>query len=512
MPLALGLVGLLIESYALAGRPATTDYLRGIGPLSLAVIAVGAGLFFFSAGQIRRRMVGRSRAATGLFVAIIAIAIAAATIILRHPLSGHAVFRHDPTEVTVTRTLLWCVACLFVVLWQWQGTIDAIEQYRANGGTRWMPIAVFRARTAPLREPLANLALLLTAVMVGGVLCEAATRLIAGAPLLSGRNLVSDRVSLLKLHTANNYDPVLGWVLADNQQVDANGSFTTGRYGVRMNGPDIVPVPEHAVLAVGDSFTAGSEVRNAESWPAQLEAKLGEPVVNAATGGWGTDQIVLRAESLIPIVHPSRIIVSFLVDDIDRAAYRTYSGGNKPFFTIRDGELEAHNVPVPPFDGRARELGWLRSLLGHSYLAALALQRVGLYEWWFSPPYSRVEVDTTEIACLLLKRLKAQTDAAHIPFYFLLQYQAEHIAAFPDEPTEGRRVLACAGEAGIHTIDTWQPLLAVSRRDRQVLRSLYVIDNGDFGHMSAAGNGFIAGLLTDAIRPSKAHDGIGPSQ
>jgi hypothetical protein len=46
---------------------------------------------------------------------------------------------------------------------------------------------------------------------------------------------------------------------------------------------------------VGDSFTAGADVAEHESYVAQLEAMLNYPVINGGVGGYGTDQMILAA-------------------------------------------------------------------------------------------------------------------------------------------------------------------------------------------------------------------------
>jgi hypothetical protein len=499
----LGLLGLLIDGYALVGRPPDLDLMRGIGPLSLAVIAVGLALLALALVLMKRRITARPGIATGLAVATAAAALAATALIVRHPLGGHAEFRHDPAELAATRALLWCAAALFVALWQWQGTAEAFARNREGRGPAAALAAAARARLAPLGAPLANVTLVVISMVIGGLLCEAAFRLINGIPLFDAHNLVAERIALLKTETMAVYDPLLGWVDRENRKSDPPGSFTTGRYGVRMNGPDIEPLPERAILAVGDSFTVGSEVANAEAWPAQLQARLGEPVVNAAVGGYGSDQIVLRAETMIPILHPSRVIVSFLFDDVDRAAQRVYSGGNKPYFTVSDGKLVLHNTPVPQFGSRPDDAGWLRGILGYSYLVAFAMQQAGLYEWWFRAAYVSVDIDPAEVSCLLLARLKAQTDAAGIPLAFIMQYGASHILAGRGESAKARRVLDCAAAAGIQTIDTWDALAALAKRDAPAFRALFVTHPppNTFGHMSGAGNALIAGLLAAAIKP-----------
>src|SRR5262249_52895502 len=149
---------------------------------------------------------------------------------------------------------------------------------------------------------------------------------------------------------AVDYDPVLGWVHKPNLRFNSdspNDSFTTGEYGIRMNQPGIRAIPDNAILAVGDSFTAGSEVGDAQTWPAQLAQEIGQSVINAAVGGWGTDQIVTRAEQLIPRLTPRAIVASFTSGDPQRDQYSVYGGLHKSYFKIDNGVLVPMNLPVP---------------------------------------------------------------------------------------------------------------------------------------------------------------------
>jgi lysophospholipase L1-like esterase len=359
-----------------------------------------------------------------------------------------------------------------------------------------------------VRELLKNAALALASVLLSLLMLELGVRWVQGDPLLGLANLTARRVALLETQTANEYHPVIGWVLKPH--LSAGESFSSGELGLRSNKPGNAPPPRGAILAVGDSFTAGSEVSNRDTWPAQLERALGEPVLNAATGGWGSDQIVLRAESLIPVLAPKAIIVSFLVDDIERAGYRVFGGANKPYFLVEDGRLVHMNNPVPVYTGSTKEIGLVRSLGARSALVGKLVERFGNWpRWLHGQSYVTVDNDYALVSCLLLRRLKAESDAKGMRLIFLLQYGGGHIAQWDREPSHALRVSACARADGIETVNSWAPLKAVlEEQGADGLKKLYVMhDNGKLhGHMSAAGNGFIAGLLERQIRalPSSA--------
>jgi hypothetical protein len=147
---------------------------------------------------------------------------------------------------------------------------------------------------------LKNLALALASfVSCLGVL-EIGLRIVNGLPAIPDRNFILERAHVADINnlTGVEYDPVLGWIQQSNVRFNSdnpNISFTTGEYGVRMNLPEIRALPKSAILVVGDSFTAGSEVGDTQSWPAQLELEIRQPVINAAAGGWGgMPQILLK--------------------------------------------------------------------------------------------------------------------------------------------------------------------------------------------------------------------------
>src|SRR5262249_47623704 len=133
-----------------------------------------------------------------------------------------------------------------------------------------------------------------------------------------------------------------------------------------------------------DSFTEGWEVRDHESWPAQLEKRTTAPVVNVATGGYGADQVILRAEQMLPIVKPKVLLIGFYDIAIVRAGY-SIIGAPKPYFTLENGEPRYH----PPTFVEPREKNtptWMilyniREVLGYSALADYLFARLNPNFW-----------------------------------------------------------------------------------------------------------------------------------
>mgnify|MGYP003911508547 CR=1 FL=1 len=121
-------------------------------------------------------------------------------------------------------------------------------------------------------------------------------------------------------------------------------SFTA--QGTREQNRDRPPATGSLIIALGDSMTEGFAVGNDETWPAQLERLTGRRVLNAGVRGYGLDQIVLRAERLVPELKPSTVVLAFIADDILRTALAVRDAKGKPWF-VPDGEgLALSNVPV----------------------------------------------------------------------------------------------------------------------------------------------------------------------
>lgn len=351
------------------------------------------------------------------------------------------------------------------------------------------------------RDELRSVAINLTLVFASSVVSLVGLELALRATYneWTSENYIQRKINFFTTHAAAEYDPILGWTLRS----DLRGPMTSGEFGIRMNSDQVRSPPHGGILAVGDSFTAGSEVENHETWPAHLESITGVNTVNGAVGGWGTDQIVLRAEALSKVINPKIVILSFFSHDILRSEFKTFGGGNKPYFTVSEGRLVHHNLPVPPFSVRPSELGWARSIFGYSYLIDWIMQRIGYADW---TSLSDVSIpagnDGAEVTCLLLDRVRQDFAARDIRLILILQYAGGDIRFSRQPPSYVNRVYDCALKLGIETANTWDPLrshLAANGEDG--LKKLFVMHdrNRNYGHMSSEGNKFIAELLAKKI-------------
>ena len=353
-----------------------------------------------------------------------------------------------------------------------------------------------------LRRMLGNCVLALASSLVAFVTLELAYRAWQGVPLLATENYVLQSLDMVRQNSgALEFDPELGWRLRENL-VSSGGGFTTGKFGLRMNANTIVDPVQGGVLAVGDSFTAGSGVKDGETWPAQLEASTGLKVLNGASGAWGVDQMVLRAEKLTPLLKPKTLVVSVLAQDSLRNNYDIYGGGYKPYFTIENGKAVLRGQPVPRVEAQPMKLGWVRRIFGHSFLVHSTMLNLGLSQAWIDNRYRyrKIHEDKVgvQISCLLMDRLVELKSSHGVKVIVMVQYGAQE-ASDKTPPWYGPPVLECAAKRGLDVLDTHPPLHAVSVSDRSRFEALWLNEGGQLGHMSAQGNAFISKMLKEAF-------------
>jgi hypothetical protein len=355
-------------------------------------------------------------------------------------------------------------------------------------------------RGPPRGSRLGNAALAIVSLLVTLAVVEVGYRVVAGMPVFEFPNWRFDRTIVHEKSEIPIPDPVLGWV---SRPGHVSEGYNTLDHGIRRNHEEAA-IRTGAILAVGDSFTEGLEVEDEESWPAHLERMIGKPVVNGGVMAYATDQIILRAEQLLPIVKPKVLIVGFLEFDIYRTGH-THFGSPKPYFTVENGALRYHRpalVKVREKGGFAVRAGYeIRDVLGYFASIDYVLHRVAP-DFWLGDEkqqYLKAPNDPVQVTCLLLARLKQRTDRDGIRMLLFLQHYAAAILE-EDEPSENARaVSACAAKLGIQVVDQFAPLRAIVDKKREALRPYYVAGVTDFTHMSSEGNRHAAQLLAKAL-------------
>jgi hypothetical protein len=348
-----------------------------------------------------------------------------------------------------------------------------------------------------------NLALAVVSVLLSFGMIELGYRVYAGLPVLSIKDWRTEQAVINKVGDRALLDPILGWTLKPWHK---GGGHTTIDHGVRRNF-DEAGIRAGGILAVGDSFTEGWQVSDSKSWPAILERAIGVPVINAGVGGYGTDQIVLRAEQLLPIVRPRILIVGFLDLDIFRSGH-SYFGAPKPHFTTTNGALRFHPPqvseprPEPGLSWTMRYL--LRDALGRFAVADFLLGRLAPSFWYATGDaylLRRADNDAVAVTCALLARLKQRTESDAIRMLLFMQHDASALLAGSEPTDNARRVVDCAHAAGIEIVDQFwslHELIAIQRN--RIGEYYFPAGPNQYWHMTEKGNAQAAALIAEALR------------
>jgi hypothetical protein len=360
-----------------------------------------------------------------------------------------------------------------------------------------------------VREGAQNFLLVAVSVLFCLAASEGGFRLVSGIPLLEIADYRAKAAIRDTWSGQAEYDPLVGWRMVPFFSAPAgtpsagvrSPGLRTIEHGLRSNGPKNVHLRTGGVLATGASFTAGSEVEDFESWPAKLEELIKRPVANSGVGGYGVDQMVLRAEQLIPILKPETVVVDIVLENI-LITGQSVNGRPKPYFKVEDGRLVHHNYPVPKFDPPVGILDVAKELLGYSY----GLHRIlGTYarDFWYTfdgQTFQKADNDEVEVSCKLLERLHAFTEERGIRLILSMQYGGEFANTSDKRPEFAEMLLACAHARGIQTVDEFDALKQLRQHAPETFKALYVPHpGGKYGHKSQLGNARVALMIRDAL-------------
>jgi hypothetical protein len=178
------------------------------------------------------------------------------------------------------------------------------------------------------------------------------------------------------------FDPELGWTNLPGAAERDGHKVTIGLRGTR--GPrDYArepPAGVRRVLCFGDSFTYGSEVADADCWPALLESSLPDTqALNFGVGAYGVDQSLLRFRREGRELRADVVLIGMMLHgagrNVNRFHARYFPPAEtmmvKPRFVFRRGQLE---LLPQPYATRAEFLDALE--------AGTALGELAEGEYW----------------------------------------------------------------------------------------------------------------------------------
>jgi hypothetical protein len=346
-----------------------------------------------------------------------------------------------------------------------------------------------------LKEVAGKILLSLISLILSLLCLEVGVRAYFGE--FAARNFWLEQHDLLRSAYPVEFSPTLGWIPKAGSAARPNLWGTTVTIladGIRANRSGELPSRQRSgdlILAVGDSFTFGDQVSDAETWPALLQEMTGRRVLNGGVFGYGIDQTYLRMKGLSEKYLPTVIIFGFTPDDIDRCELSERTSVTKPYFEKTATGLELRDLHVTP-----RQAGGdtLRRILGYSLLVHKTMDRVFPSYWrqgaWGS---KKAHGNGPEVACLIFEKVVEFWDAHPEidAIYVLAQYPVRVTAA---RRAKVKRVLDCIADTRLHLIDMEEVLSTYRRASVAAYQSLF----GE--HMTPKGNEVVASTVAAALR------------
>lgn len=294
------------------------------------------------------------------------------------------------------------------------------------------------------------------------------------------------------------YDPTYGWLPIANFEGRKWGHVVALHdHGIRSNGGSVPGISDRPfVLAIGDSYTFGDEVGDADTWPAIFERTYGIRVLNAGVSSFGLDQMVMRAETLAEVYKPELIAVTFIAGSHTRAGYVVRHGAYKPYFDLQNQELVLRNVPVP----RQDKVDWLRYILGHSYVLHFPMHQFATEWWWRGAmwDFRLAGNDFVGVSCRLVERLRDFAAARNIALTFFFMVEEEDSRNDPSLPPFRACVTALRSDR-VAVVDGQPFYVDLYRREPGRRAQLHNPPPGS--HFTPEGNAIMARLQADAILP-----------
>ncbi len=153
---------------------------------------------------------------------------------------------------------------------------------------------------------------------------------------------------------------------------------------------------------------------------------------------------------------------------------------------------------------RSVNIGWARSVFGHSYLVQFVMVRLNLLQWWVSPAnvssnFVQSQSQAVEVSRLLMRRLGELRDRYKIHVALVFQYGGpDGIESVLPWERDRADVSRCAEIESFPIVDIHDALHTVYQEGGTAgYNQLWNMSDADraYGHMSPKGNELVASLV-----------------
>lgn len=335
-----------------------------------------------------------------------------------------------------------------------------------------------------------------------------------------------------RVTSPGSFDRELGWTVRANY-ASADGRVHTNTLAARgtREYPRAKPAGTLRCVFIGDSFTWGDEVADADTFETQLEAADARvEAINLGVAAYGTDQALLRLRRDGLPLAPDVVVVGLLLENIGRNVNRyrplwypsTGSAPAKPRFVLANGALEL--VPQP----FATQVELCDAIADGSVLT-----RTAEHEYWRADPglgvlrvssfaraagvwlaqrerdvariWSDPESEPFRVTLALLEACARESRAAGVKHVYVLVFPRESDARTltHGEPPYWSALDTALGALGITTLDL----------GREIAELLRVADAAPSeprtyvgGHLSRSSNA----MVSRALHAQLERDGVWP--
>ena len=336
--------------------------------------------------------------------------------------------------------------------------------------------------------------------------------LVKGEPIGANESVESEwewadehlRAGRAVLESTLAFDPVLGWRNAPSLRLP---DLTTNADGWRASHEFVraKPAGVRRLVFVGDSYTFGFGLRDAESFAALAQERLGPAweVLNFAVPGYGTDQQLLSYERVAREYEPDAVVLGFFLRDYSRNLqdFRTYA---KPRFELEGEGLRLVGVPVmPPEELFALYQRGQRRVGGSFWCSRLWAD---VSRKWARERERRIDGDSTgwQLVARMQQRFRdaVRSDGAH-PLWLLIP--TDDLVAGGDSIYEplAELTVAHAASLGLDCLD----LTPIFRAHEEAFpHDSFKRPAEDGGHLSVRGNELVADALLEWLERRGSSD------
>ncbi len=338
---------------------------------------------------------------------------------------------------------------------------------------------------------LARLGLVFVGAIIGGTVTEA---------VLAARGTIPLEKSALRGY--HEHDPIIGWIGTASHEarfrapefdiVIANSELGYRRPEVAFEGPD----DARKIVFFGDSFTWGWGVEQGEVFTDRLQERFqGDTrILNRGVNAFGQAQQRHLLDRVLVDDKPDAVVVMFFANDPQECV--DDRGGKRPVFTLEDGKLVPHNVPVRKkltgpfreFSKRSIVLSLLRSSFNHLTVGLRDAPRD-----WFKESQEGILHEGWPVCRALLLDMKRTCEAAGVEFRIVFIPIAFEVTS--DEslklPLRAELEALCVSEA-ISWLDLTSPMHKAWEKAESHTREGLPFYFPKDQHWTAAGHDFAA--------------------